>query len=168
MIIFGGKDGSQDVKQRNLTFRNDLTVPDINFYGDHTFKVGLKYSRQRYEFNKLFFVQPKYIFRGPDFEFPQEALLGLANGAVTGILCGIAMYILAVSQSSPHAIMLGVVVTLAMVGSCAISGVSGALVPLALKKMKFDPATASSIFVTTATDVASMGLLLGLAALMIR
>jgi magnesium transporter len=98
----------------------------------------------------------------------KEAFLGLANGAVTGILCGIAMYLLAVSQSSPHALMLGVVVTLAMLGSCAISGVSGALVPLALKKMKFDPATASSIFVTTATDVASMGLLLGLAAVMIR
>ncbi|HET7670875.1 MAG TPA: magnesium transporter, partial [Burkholderiales bacterium] len=98
----------------------------------------------------------------------KEALLGLANGAVTGILCGIAMYWLAVSQSSPHAFMLGLVVTLAMLGSCAISGVSGALVPLALKKMKFDPATASSIFVTTATDVASMGLLLGLAAVMIR
>lgn len=98
----------------------------------------------------------------------KEALLGLANGAVTGILCGVAMYLLAVSQSSPHAIMLGLVVTLAMLGSCAISGVSGALVPLALKKMKFDPATASSIFVTTATDVASMGLLLGLAAAMIR
>ena len=98
----------------------------------------------------------------------KEALLGLANGAVTGVLCGVAMYGLALSQHSPHALMLGVVVTLAMVGSCAISGVSGALVPLALKKMKFDPATASSIFVTTATDVASMGLLLGLAAAMIH
>jgi magnesium transporter len=98
----------------------------------------------------------------------KEALLGLANGLVTGILCGVAMYMLAVSQSSPHAVMLGLVVTLAMIGSCAISGVSGALVPLALKKMKFDPATASSIFVTTATDVASMGLLLGLAAALIR
>ena len=98
----------------------------------------------------------------------KEALLGLANGLVTGILCGVAMYGLAISQSSPHALMLGLVVALAMIGSCAISGVSGALVPLALKKMKFDPATASSIFVTTATDVASMGLLLGLAALLIR
>jgi magnesium transporter len=98
----------------------------------------------------------------------KEALLGLANGIVTGLLCGIAMYLLAASQSSPHALILGVVVTLAMVGSCAISGVSGALVPLALKRMGADPATASSIFVTTATDVASMGLLLGLAALMVR
>ena len=98
----------------------------------------------------------------------KEAMLGLANGAVTGILCGIAMYGLAISQKSEHALMLGIVVTLAMIGSCAISGVSGALVPLALKRMKFDPATASSIFVTTATDVASMGLLLGLATLLIR
>jgi magnesium transporter len=98
----------------------------------------------------------------------KEMLLGLANGAVTGILCGIAMYIFARSQDSPHAFMLGVVVTFAMIGSCAISGVSGALVPLALKRFGADPATASSIFVTTATDVASMGLLLGLAAALVR
>lgn len=98
----------------------------------------------------------------------KEALLGFANGTVTGVLCGIAMYLFAWSQSSSHAFLLGLVVTLAMIGSCAISGISGAVVPLALKRFGFDPATASSIFVTTATDVASMGLLLGLAALMIR
>ena len=98
----------------------------------------------------------------------KEALLGFANGTVTGLLCGIAMYLLALSQSSPHAFLLAVVVTLAMIGSCAISGVSGALVPLALKRLGADPATASSIVVTTATDVASMGLLLGLATLLIR
>ena len=98
----------------------------------------------------------------------KEALLGLANGLVTGILCGAAMYLLAVSQGSTHAWMLGLVVTLAMTASCAISGISGALVPIALKRFGADPATASSIFVTTATDVASMGLLLGLATLMIR
>ena len=97
----------------------------------------------------------------------KEAMLGFANGAVTGVICGIAMYLLAVSQSSPHAFVLGVVVALAMVGSCAISGVSGAIVPLALKRLGADPATASSIVVTTATDVASMGLMLGLATLMI-
>ena len=50
-----------------------------------------------------------------------------------------------------------------MVGSCVASGVSGALVPLGLKRLGADPATASSIFLTTATDVASMGLFLGLA-----
>ena len=98
----------------------------------------------------------------------KEAVLGMANGAVTGILCGLAMYVFALTQHSPHAFMLAVVVTAAMMGSCAVSGISGALVPLALKRLGFDPATASSIVVTTATDVASMGLLLGLAALLVR
>jgi magnesium transporter len=54
-----------------------------------------------------------------------------------------------------------------MVGSCVISGISGALVPLTLKRLGADPATASSIFLTTSTDVASMGLLLGLATLLL-
>jgi magnesium transporter len=52
-----------------------------------------------------------------------------------------------------------------MVGSCIASGISGALVPIALKHFGADPATASSIFLTTATDIVSMGLLLGLATL---
>jgi magnesium transporter len=55
-----------------------------------------------------------------------------------------------------------------MMGSCAVSGVSGAIVPLFLKRLGADPATASSIIVTTATDVASMGLLLGLAAVLVH
>ncbi|WP_336511914.1 TonB-dependent receptor [Sphingomonas arenae] len=82
IIIFGGKDGSQDIKQRNLTFRNDLTIPEVEFAGSHTFKVGIKYSRQRYEFNKLFNVQPKYVFRGPDYSFPQQAFLGLGDPTI--------------------------------------------------------------------------------------
>jgi magnesium transporter len=98
----------------------------------------------------------------------KEAMLGLANGAVTGVLCGLAMFLLARSQESPHALWLGVAVCLAMMGSCAVSGVSGALVPLVLKRLGADPATASSIIVTTATDVASMGLLLGLATVLVR
>jgi magnesium transporter len=97
----------------------------------------------------------------------KEALLGLANGAVTGFLCGLAMYGYAIYENNPHAPMLGLVVMMAMIGSCALSGISGALVPIALKKLGFDPATASSIIVTTATDVSSMGLMLGLAALLI-
>ena len=59
--------------------------------------------------------------------------------------------------------VLSFVVFLAMVGSCLVSGLAGALIPLTLKRFGADPATASSIFLTTATDVASMGLFLGLA-----
>jgi magnesium transporter len=45
---------------------------------------------------------------------------------------------------------------------------AGALIPLTLRSLGADPATASSIFLTTATDVASMGLFLTLATLLVR
>ena len=97
----------------------------------------------------------------------KEAQLGLLNGAGVGLIAAIGMYVVASSQDSAHPLMLAFVVFLAMIGACVASGVSGALVPLALKRLGFDPATASSIFLTTATDVVSMGMLLGLAALLI-
>jgi len=98
----------------------------------------------------------------------KEASLGALNGAFTGVVAALGMYIVATYQHNPDALLLSVVVWFALVGSCVASGIAGAMVPLTLKRFGFDPATASSIFLTTATDVVSMGLLLGLAALLIR
>ncbi len=98
----------------------------------------------------------------------KEGLLGAMNGAPIGVVAGGAMYYTAIAQGSPHALMLSAVVFLAMVGACMISGISGAIVPLTLKRFGADPATASSIFLTTATDIVSMGMLLGLATVMVR
>ncbi len=93
----------------------------------------------------------------------KEALLGTINGLLVGLTAGLGMWLLARSQGNPAAPQLGLVVMLAMAASCAVSGMAGAVVPLALRKMGADPATASSIFLTTATDVVSMGTFLGLA-----
>ena len=93
--------------------------------------------------------------------------LGLMNGLLVGITAGIGMYVRASAQANPKALVLSFVVMLAMIGSCVVSGLSGALIPLTLQKLGADPATASSIFLTTATDVASMGLFLGLATLLV-
>jgi magnesium transporter len=98
----------------------------------------------------------------------KEASLGFLNGAMVGLVAALGMFFIATMQQSPHALILAVVVWLAMTFSCVASGLSGALVPLTLKRFGLDPATASSIFLTTATDVISMGLLLGLATLLIR
>jgi magnesium transporter len=98
----------------------------------------------------------------------KEALLGFMNGTLVGVTAGLGMFALATWEGNPSAALLGMVVFLAMVGSCIISGVSGVLVPLGLQRLGADPATASSIFLTTATDVASMGMLLGLATLLVR
>jgi magnesium transporter len=99
--------------------------------------------------------------------FGKEALLGLLNGALVGLVAGGAMVVIARAQGNESAWTLGLVVWVAMVGACVVSGVSGALVPLTLQRLGADPATASSIFLTTATDVVSMGLLLGLASLLV-
>ena len=97
----------------------------------------------------------------------KEAWLGCLNGVGVGLAAGIGMFITAAGQHQARPFMLGFVVFLAMIGACVASGVSGALVPLTLKRLGFDPATASSIFLTTATDVVSMGMLLGLATILV-
>ena len=93
----------------------------------------------------------------------KEALLGFLNGALVGITAGVGMYVAARMQSNPHALVLGAIVGVAMICSCVISGVAGATIPIVLRRLGADPATASSIFLTTATDVASMGVFLPLA-----
>ncbi|MGH7636509.1 MAG: magnesium transporter [Gemmatimonadaceae bacterium] len=93
----------------------------------------------------------------------KEALLGSLNGMLVGLVAGVGMWFVAVQQDNPNAMLLAFIVFVAMTASCVVSGIAGALIPLALKRLGFDPATASSIFLTTATDVASMGIFLTLA-----
>jgi magnesium transporter len=97
----------------------------------------------------------------------KEAWLGFLNGIGTGLTAAVGMLLFTYVNGSGHGAMLALVVLLAMIGACVASGVFGALVPLALGRLGADPATASSIFLTTATDVTSMGLFLGLATVLV-
>ncbi len=96
----------------------------------------------------------------------KEALLGSLNGLFVGLVAGAGMFAYATMQQTPESpLILGLIVCLAMIGACVISGICGVLTPVILKRLGADPATASSIFLTTSTDVASMGCFLGLATL---
>jgi len=97
----------------------------------------------------------------------KEAFLGLLNGVLVGLTASLGMFVAATMQHHPARLMLAAIVFIAMIGSCVISGIAGAFIPLVLRKLGADPATASSIFLTTATDVVSMGLFLGLASALI-
>lgn len=97
----------------------------------------------------------------------KETLLGIVNGAVVGIVAGAAMIAYAIHAGAEHPPLLGLVVMLAMTGACVASGMTGVLVPVTLQRLGADPATASSIFLTTATDVISMGLFLWLAKVLV-
>ncbi len=87
----------------------------------------------------------------------KEIILGLFNGAIIGILTGI---IVTIIYGNCY---LGVIIFLSMIGNLVISGICGILVPLILAKLKLDPALASSIFLTTATDVLGFFIFLSLA-----
>lgn len=98
----------------------------------------------------------------------KEGVLGLLNGILVGVSAGLGMYVYATVQHNPEALTLAGVVWLSMVASCVTSGLCGALIPLVLRRLGADPATASSIFLTTATDVVSMGVFLSLASVLVK
>jgi len=88
----------------------------------------------------------------------KEALLGLMNGVVTGFLAGVAIYAVAHKPGGHEgALKLAAIMIVAMSLSGMIAGISGSGIPLILKRLGADPATASAIFLTTITDVVSMG-----------
>jgi magnesium transporter len=97
----------------------------------------------------------------------KEATLGLLNGLLVGITAGLGMTVYATMQGEAQPLLMGGVVMAAMMASCVIAGLAGALIPLTLKRLGADPATASSIFLTTASDVASMGIFLSLATVLL-
>lgn len=89
----------------------------------------------------------------------KEFCLGIINGAITGFITAIIIY------WHYHNIFLGVIILIAMMGNLVIAGVFGFTIPLVLKKLNIDPALASSIFLTTMTDVGGFFIFLGLAQL---
>lgn len=91
----------------------------------------------------------------------KEILLGLINGAAMGLITGIGVYFIYGSA------WLGLIILLAMIGNLVVAGISGLLVPLVLDKLHKDPALASSIFLTTATDVLGFFIYLSLAQIFI-
>lgn len=58
----GGQSNNQDIRQRSFTFRDDLTFNDIDWNGQHTIKMGVKFSAQNMYVNKQFGRNPQFIF----------------------------------------------------------------------------------------------------------
>ncbi len=92
----------------------------------------------------------------------KEMAVGAGNGLINGLICAtvVSLYY--------RNIWLGIVLSMAMVMNLTIAGLAGTLIPVALKKIKVDPAVASSVFVTTCTDVAGSFCFLGLATLFLN
>lgn len=87
----------------------------------------------------------------------KEVTVGLVNGACNGLV------VFLISLFYDANLLLGAVLFLAMTGNLVIAGLTGAGIPLILKRVGIDPAVASSIIITTFTDCAGFLLPLWLA-----
>jgi len=91
----------------------------------------------------------------------KEVLVGCANGFLFAIIMGIIAWLW---FGDP---VLGGVIATAMVLNLIIAGLSGVLIPLAFDRFGQDPAIASTVFLTTITDVVGFFVFLGLATLVL-
>ncbi|MGE0192458.1 MAG: magnesium transporter [Planctomycetota bacterium] len=89
----------------------------------------------------------------------KEGLIGTISGVVTGLVTGL---VAMVWHGNP---MFGVVIGLAMIINLMAAGVSGAAIPLLMKRLGLDPAQSSNIILTTVTDVVGFFAFLGIAML---
>lgn len=92
----------------------------------------------------------------------KEVIAGFLNGIAIAITCGIGVYIW--SQS----IGLVAVIMSSMILAMISAGFAGAIIPVVLTRLGQDPATSSSIILTTVTDIAGFFAFLGIATLMMQ
>ena len=88
----------------------------------------------------------------------KEFFIGILNGIIFAIITGI------IVQLWFKELNLTILIAASMVLNMIVAGLFGILVPVSLKKFKIDPALASSVFVTTITDVVGFLSFLGLGA----
>ena len=88
----------------------------------------------------------------------KELLVGGINGVLFAIVTGLVAWIWFGSAD------LGLVIALAMIINMVVAGLAGATIPVVLERAGADPAIASSVFLTTITDVVGFFTFLGLGA----
>ena len=92
----------------------------------------------------------------------KEGLVGLGNGTALGLVAAGGAFAL---RGDP---ILGLILALAMIINMFVASIAGTLIPLSLRALKIDPALASSVFITTLTDVFGFFSFLGLGTLFLR
>jgi magnesium transporter len=92
----------------------------------------------------------------------KESLVGIGNGLVLGLVAAVVAWI---TRGNP---VLGLVLCAAMIINMFVAATAGTLVPLGLRAANVDPALASSVFITTMTDMFGFAAFLGLATVFLR
>ncbi|HUG32797.1 MAG TPA: magnesium transporter [Acidimicrobiia bacterium] len=97
----------------------------------------------------------------------RETTIGLFNGLVIGLLAGVLGYGLQTIQGGPSPFRVGAAMMLASWVNLILAGLSGAAIPLTLRRLGFDPALGSNLFLTTATDLVGFAGFLAVATMLL-
>jgi outer membrane receptor protein involved in Fe transport len=106
-IKIGGRDTNQDIVQRTITLRDDVSLPSVAAAGDHRFKVGAKVALQNYKVERTLFGNPLFRYRidpanDLDFEVPFEAQFGAGDPRATSSNTQLGIYAQDDWQLSPR------------------------------------------------------------------
>ncbi len=109
-IQLGGRSGFQTVKQRGLTFRNNLSFTDLHWNGDHLVKVGAKVSFQKYSVGGSDAFNPQFEFvndpaRNLDISQPSEVRFGGGNPNVTAKTTQVGLFVQDDWEVNPHLLL---------------------------------------------------------------
>jgi magnesium transporter len=91
----------------------------------------------------------------------KEAAIGLLNGVMWAVIIG------GIVMFWKGSLVLGAIISAAMLTNLLVAGVAGVTIPILLKKMNVDPALAGGMALTTVTDVVGLSVFLGLATFLI-
>ncbi|MET0386878.1 MAG: magnesium transporter [Polyangiales bacterium] len=103
-------------------------------------------------------IRPSHVWR----MIRKEAVVGACNGVATACVTAVGVFLWSRNPA------LAGVVSVAMVMSMAIAAVCGSIIPIVLTALGRDPATASSILLTSVTDTTGFLSFLGLSTLMLK
>ena len=103
--------------------------------------------------------------------FGREVAAGLALGTLLGVIGFLRIVVwqkFHLNDYGPHYVLIAVTVSGALIGVVAFGTVTGSMLPFILRRLGFDPATASAPFVATLVDVTGLCIYFGLALLLLK
>ena len=102
--------------------------------------------------------------------FARELIVGLSLGVILGLigLLRISLWPQKIQTYGEHYFMVGLTVSISLVGVVLWGSLSGSMLPFVLRKLKFDPATASAPFVATLVDVSGLVIYFTVASILLK
>jgi magnesium transporter len=97
----------------------------------------------------------------------RETTIGAINGLAIALLSGALGFGMQTLQEGPNPARIGLAMAVAALANLVIAGAAGSGIPLVLRRIGFDPALGSNLFLTTVTDLLGFAGFLGVATLLL-